>query len=178
MDIRRTRASLPAVGLVMVFVLAACTSGAASLLGAATGAAGSPTGSATASGRVATPAASPAGRGTGQVPPSPSASGHQAQSGTIICGPVSATETVAICVPPAQEPLVVAAEKVLSAPEIAAAAGVTVDQGASMCAVVPPADCSGNPPIALVVFRRTAGLDPIRVLVWRESDGGLLGRRI
>lgn len=177
MDIRRTRAGLLLAGVSTILVLAACTSAEASLLAAAAGATGTTSGPSTAP-RSVPDLDSPSHPAAGQASQRPTgSSGGGPQPGTVICGPVTATETIAICVPAGQEPLAVAAEKVLSSTELVATTSVRIDQGAAMCAVV-PADCAGTPPVALVIFARAGASDSIRVLVWRTAGGGLSATRM
>jgi hypothetical protein len=178
MDIRRPRTGFLVAGLISALALAACSSAGASLFAGAGGIARPTAGPSTADGGMTAPAVSPSSGTAGQAPSSPGTVSHVPQPGTIVCGPVTLTETSTICVPPGQELFVAAAEKLLTQTEVADSTAVTVDTGASMCASVPPADCASSPPVALVTFRRAAGMDRIRVLIWRVSDGGLHGKRV
>ncbi len=177
------RLALP--GLLLVFGLAACSSTATDLLGAAA-AAGTPAAvqaSPAAAGTPAaasTPAAAPSaertsgGESGGAGDPGGGSLGKQ--PGTIVCGPQTPTMVGLICVAPAEELFVAAAERALSPAEMAATIGARVSQGAAACAAIALANCSTNPPAAVVSFAQSSG-PAIVVIVRRGSSGQLEGER-
>ncbi len=168
---RRARLPGTLAGIAIVLTLAGCTSAATNLL--------QPAASAVPSVSVPAAPASPT-LAPGPTPPAAAGggppSGPGKQPGTIVCGPETASQASAICVAPADEPYVAAAEKLLSADELAAATGAKVSQGAAMCAALPAADCTTNPPTALVTFEQASG-DPIEVIVRRDASGQLRATR-
>lgn len=175
MDIHRTRAVLLVAGITLVFALTGCSAAAERLFGAAASTT-APASTATVL-HATTPAAQPSESVASRPSPTRGSTGAGPGPGAVACGPVTATETIAICLPAGQQPLAIAAEQVLTSSELAIATGARVDQGPAMCAVV-PAKCSGTPPVALVIFERSGASDWIRVLVWRTTAGGLSATRM
>ncbi len=172
---RRARLPGTLAGIAIVLTLAGCSSAATNLLqSAATAVPSAPIPAATI-GPTLEPALTPASVAGGGTP-SGTSSGSGKQPGTIVCGPQTASQASAICVAPADEPYVAAAEKLLSPDELAAATGAKVSQGAAMCAALPAADCTTNPPTALVTFER-ASAAPIEVIVRRDASGQLQATR-
>jgi hypothetical protein len=167
---RRARLLGTLAGIAIVLTLAGCSSAATNLLqSAASSVPSAPI--PTATGPTLAPSETPASVARGGTP-----SGPGKQPGTIVCGPQTASQASAICVAPADEPYVAAAEKLLSPDELAAATGARVSQGAAMCAALPAAECTTNPPTALVTFER-ASAGPIEVIVRRDASGQLQASR-
>ena len=176
MAIRRPPIGLLAAVSLTALVLAGCT--LTSFLGSASQPTEPTMGAAPTHAAATPPGETATAAPIGDAPRPPTSTAKPGKPGTVICGPVTVTQTIPICVEAGQEPLVTAAEAILTNAELASVTGAKVDQSSTMCSGVPPADCAGTPPLALVSFERGAGASAIRVLVKRTSDGGMIGQRL